>query len=152
MHLKDQAYEQVRDLVLSGELQPGDLLSERQLVQRLGMSKTPIRVALERLDRDGFLEILPQRGARIREPTAQEIVDYYDFRIALESWIVARAATTRTKRDVQKLQRIVARQERLGTGEAIVKPYTELDAEFHLALAEIAGNQEMIRTIRTQRD
>jgi DNA-binding GntR family transcriptional regulator len=152
MHLKDQAYEQLRDLVLSGELQPGDLLSERQLVQRLGMSKTPIRVALERLDRDGFLEILPQRGARIREPTASEIVDYYDFRIALESWIVTRAASERTKRDVQKLQRIVARQRKLGAGAGIVAAYTALDAEFHLALAEIAGNQEMIKTIQTQRD
>jgi DNA-binding GntR family transcriptional regulator len=154
MHLKDQAYEQVRDLVLSGELAPGDLLSERQLVSRLGMSKTPIRVALERLDRDGFLEILPQRGARIREPTEREIVDYYDFRIALESWIVKRATGHARKRDLQKLNRIVARQQKLlpGTGEAIVAPYTALDAEFHQALAETAGNAEIVKTMQTQRD
>src|SRR5262245_6882312 len=154
MHLKDQAYEQVRDLVLSGELAPGDLLSERQLVSRLGMSKTPIRVALERLDRDGFLEILPQRGARIREPSPREIVDYYDFRTALESWVVARVAREHSKRDMQRLNRILNRQRKLlpEKGEAIVKPFTELDAEFHQALAEIAGNQEMIKTIQMQRD
>src|SRR5262245_31911852 len=108
--LKDQAYEQLRALVLSGELEPGDRISERQLVARLGMSKTPIRVALERLERDGFLEIVAQSGARLRQPGIQEIVDYYDFRIALETWIVRKAAATATKRDVQQLRRLVERQ------------------------------------------
>ena len=67
--LKEQAYRQLLALLMSGELTPESSWSERSLAARLGMSKTPIRVALERLDRDGFIEILPQSGVRLRELT-----------------------------------------------------------------------------------
>src|SRR3954453_8796698 len=111
--LKEQAYQQLLDLLMSGELTPDAFWSERQLAARLGMSKTPIRVALERLDRDGFVEILPQRGVRLRELTEDEAVDHYDFRIALETWNVRRVAERVNARELRDLRRIVARQEKL---------------------------------------
>ena len=152
--LKEQAYRHLLDLLMSDEVPPGTFLSERQLVARLGMSKTPIRVALERLDRDGFVDILPQRGVRLRELTEPEIVDYYDFRIALESWVVKRVATVHDAREVRELRRIVERQRKMletGRGD-VVRRYIELDAALHQTLAEIAGNAEIIRVLETQRD
>jgi DNA-binding GntR family transcriptional regulator len=152
--LKEQAYRHLLDLLMSDEVPTGTFLSERQLVARLGMSKTPIRVALERLDRDGFVEILPQRGVRLRELTEPEIVDYYDFRIALESWVVKRVAAGAGARDVRELRRIVERQRRMldsNRGD-IVGRYIELDAALHQTLAELAGNAEIIRALETQRD
>ena len=152
--LKEQAYRHLLDLLMSDEVPPGTFLSERQLVARLGMSKTPIRVALERLDRDGFVDILPQRGVRLRELTEPEIVDYYDFRIALESWVVKRVATEHDAREVRELRRIVERQRKMletGRGD-VVRHYIELDAALHQTLAEIAGNAEIIRVLETQRD
>ena len=118
------------------------------------MSKTPIRVALERLDRDGFVEILPQRGVRLRELTEPEIVDYYDFRIALESWVVKRVAAEAATRDLRELRRIVTRQRKaLETGRGdVVARSIELDAALHQTLAEIAGNAEIVRALETQRD
>lgn len=152
--LKEQAYRHLLDLLMSDEVPPGTFLSERQLVARLGMSKTPIRVALERLDRDGFVDILPQRGVRLRELTEPEIVDYYNFRIALESWVVKRVATAHDAREVRELRRIVERQRKMletGRGD-VVRHYIELDAALHQTLAEIAGNAEIIRVLETQRD
>jgi GntR family transcriptional regulator, rspAB operon transcriptional repressor len=151
--LKEQAYRHLLDLLMSDEVPPGAFLSERQLVARLGMSKTPIRVALERLDRDGFVEILPQRGVRLRELTAPEIVDYYDFRIALESWVVRRVAAKAGAREVRELRRIVERQRKLletGGGD-VVSRYIEVDAALHQTLAELAGNAEILRALETQR-
>jgi DNA-binding GntR family transcriptional regulator len=154
--LKEQAYRQLLDLLMSGELTADAFWSERQLAARLGMSKTPIRVALERLDRDGFVEILPQRGVRLRELTETEADDHYDFRIALESWVVRRVTEKVTARDLRELRRIVARQERLlerlSTADKIVASYFELDSAFHFTLAQIAGNGEVIRAMQTQRD
>src|SRR4051812_34431946 len=140
--LKERAYQQLLDLLMSGELTPETPWSERQLAARLGMSKTPIRVALERLDRDGFVEIVPQSGVRLRELTETEAVDHYDFRIALESWVVRRAAEKITARDLRELRRIVARQQKLlepgGKPDKIVASYFELDSAFHYSLSEIA--------------
>jgi DNA-binding GntR family transcriptional regulator len=151
--LKEQAYRHLLDLLMSDEVPPGTFLSERQLVARLGMSKTPIRVALERLDRDGFVDILPQRGVRLRELTEPEIVDYYDFRIALESWVVKRVAAEAGTGEVRRLRRIVERQRKAldGRGDVVAR-YIELDAALHQTLAEIAGNAEVLRALETQRD
>ena len=151
--LKEQAYRHLLDLLMSDEVPPGTFLSERQLVARLGMSKTPIRVALERLDRDGFVDILPQRGVRLRELSEPEIVDYYDFRIALESWVVKRVASEADARDVRGLRRIVERQRKALEGRRdVVARYIQLDAALHETLAEIAGNAEILRALGTQRD
>src|SRR3954471_7533384 len=154
--LKEQAYQQLLDLLMSGELTPGTSWSERQLAARLGMSKTPIRVALERLDRDGFVEIVPQSGVRLRELTESEAVDHYDFRIALETWVVRRAAEKITARDLRALRKLVERQRKLlevaRKPEQTVASYFELDSAFHYTLAEIAGNGEICRAMQTQRD
>jgi DNA-binding GntR family transcriptional regulator len=153
--LKERAYTELLELLLSGELPAGTFVSERQLAARLGMSKTPIRVALERLDRDGFVEILPQRGVRLRELSEAEAVDHYDLRIALESWVIRRVAERATARDIRALERIVERQRKLlGPRRRVdrVAVYLELDAAFHFTLAEIAGNAEILRAMRTQRD
>jgi GntR family transcriptional regulator, rspAB operon transcriptional repressor len=159
--LKDQAFARLRALILSGELEAGTFISERQMVERLKMSKTPIRVAFERLEQDGFVEILPQRGVRVRELSEQDVVDHYDLRIALETWIVRRAARRRTPEDVEALQRRIEVQERLrrkverSTGRTRtrdVTAYSDEDARFHAMLAELAANAEVIRILANQRE
>lgn len=160
VHLKDEAFNAVRALLLSGELAPGSFVSERQLVARLGMSKTPIRVAMERLARDGFVEILPQRGVRVRELDLREIVEHYELREALEVWTVRRVAERITDQQIGDLRTLVSRQrelrERVDAGPRRPDPmtatsYIELDAELHETLAEIAGNREVARVMSTLR-
>jgi DNA-binding GntR family transcriptional regulator len=90
---------------------------------------------------------------RLRELTEPEIVDYYDFRIALESWVVKRVAAEAGAREVRELRRIVERQRKAldGRGDVVAR-YIELDAALHQTLAEIAGNAEVLRALGTQRD
>src|SRR5215218_510037 len=111
--LKEQAFQALRALILNGDLPAGSFISERQLVVQLEMSKTPIRVALERLERDGFVEILAQRGVRVRELTDAEIADHYELRGAVETWAVRRAAERRTPEDVAALRAHVAALEEI---------------------------------------
>lgn len=159
-HLKDEAFAQLRALLLSGELAPGSFVSERQLVDRLGMSKTPIRVAMERLARDGFVEILPQRGVRVRQLSLREIVEHYELREALETWTVRRVAQRITDEQIAQLRDLVSRQQELREGvdarparpaAATASRYIELDAELHETLAAIADNAEVVRVMSTQR-
>jgi DNA-binding GntR family transcriptional regulator len=158
--LKEQAYSAIREMILSGEVPAGSYVSERQMAARLEMSKTPIRVALERLAQDGFVEILPQRGVRVRALSVAEIVDHYDLRIALETWVVEAATAKATDADVAFMRARIGRQravrlqveaeteadERDGTVS-----YVEEDAELHRELATLAGNREVLRVLELQR-
>jgi DNA-binding GntR family transcriptional regulator len=158
--LRDQAYETLRAQILSGELEAGSFISERQMVQALGMSKTPIRVAFERLARDGFVEILPQRGVRVRALSTEEIVEHYDLRIALETWVARGAAAAATADVLAALDARIAAQRTLqrrvrGKGRpagAELSAYINEDAQFHAILAEAAGNAEIARVLDNQRE
>ena len=73
-----------------GVFAPNTFLSERQLVERMGMSKTPIRSALEHLESQGLVAVAPQQGIIVKELSAQEITDLFDMRSAIEPFIVSR--------------------------------------------------------------
>ncbi|WP_102127494.1 GntR family transcriptional regulator [Deinococcus planocerae] len=149
--LKDQAYERLKELVLSEALPPGGFLSERQLAARLGMSKTPVKAGLERLAHEGFLTISPQQGVVVREIPAREIVDLFDIRIALETFTVQRLAGRLTPEQAARLGANVDAQ-RGAIPQGDVRLSTALDEEFHLLLSEFLGNQEVLRVMLSLRD
>src|SRR6266567_4439531 len=84
--LKDRAYELIKQRLLNNDYPPGSFLSERQLAENLGMSKTPIKGALERLESEGFITVSPQQGIVVRELSVHEIADQYEIRGVLESY------------------------------------------------------------------
>lgn len=149
--LKERAYEQLRALVLSDELPVGAITSERQLVARMEMSKTPIRVALERLERDGLIEILPQRGVRVRALTDKEVADHFDLRIALETWVAARLAHLLSDAVRQRLHAALDEQRDALDADDLDR-FRLADADFHDLLAQLTGNDEIVRTMRVQRE
>lgn len=150
VRLKDKAYDELRRLVLSGELPAGSFISERQLVERFRFSKTPIRVALERLERDGLVEILPQRGVRVRALTDKEIADHFDLRTALESWVAIRLAGS-AEELVWTDVRAALEAQRAAVASGDIEEYAIADADFHDALAVLAGNDQVVRVMRDQR-
>ncbi len=86
----------LRDLILSGALKPGDRISELSMVERLGISRTPIRMALVRLEEEGFLEAIPSGGFAVKAFSERDIHDAIEMRGTLEGF--ARAARSRTRR------------------------------------------------------
>jgi DNA-binding GntR family transcriptional regulator len=149
--LKEQAYEELKGLIVSGELPPGTFLSERSLAARLGMSKTPIRTALERLQMERFVTISPQQGIIVRGLSLYEINDHYDLRTALETFVVSRLAGRLTPDQSVALDANL--QATAEAAEARDKPrFMALDTEFHLMLCESLGNQEILRVMEHQRD
>jgi DNA-binding GntR family transcriptional regulator len=149
--LKEQAYEELKGLIVSGELPPGTFLSERSLAARLGMSKTPIRTALERLQMERFVTISPQQGIIVRGLSLAEINDHYDLRTALETFVVSRLAGRLTPDQSAALDANL--QATAAAAEVRDKPrFMALDTEFHLMLCESLGNQEILRVMEHQRD
>ena len=141
--LKERAYHEIRELIQTGELTSESNVSERQLAQRLGMSKTPIRAALENLEMQGLVTVSPQRGILVRELSAREIAELFDVRAAIEPFIasqLARRTLTTSQRDQLKAN---LREQRLAAKAADALGATQLDIAFHRLLASLLENQEM---------
>lgn len=149
--LKEQAYAEIKTLLLDGIYAPGAFLSERRLAAQLGMSKTPIRAALERLELESFVATAPRQGIVVRELSLQEIKDHYEIRTALEGFVVGQLAGRLTEPQLAALRdNLAQQQDQLDGGAA--RTYMQLDAVFHLSLCDFLGNQEISRVMRHQRD
>jgi DNA-binding GntR family transcriptional regulator len=144
--LKDRAYERIKHRLLNDEYPPGSCLSERRLAEELGMSKTPVKAALERLGSEGFISVSPQQGIVVRELSIREIADQYEIRAALESYTLRTLAGKLTPEQVARVRANLQAQARLrGSGD--VAAGMELDAAFHIQFAEFLGNREILRVI-----
>jgi DNA-binding GntR family transcriptional regulator len=149
--LKDVAYDRLKDMIVRGEFEPGRFLSERRLAAQLDMSKTPIRSAVERLANEGLLLVSPQQGIVVAEVSFGEIIDLFEIRTALESFVVGQLAGTLTPERARRLttnldaQLAAARQ-----GDVVEN--MRLDTDFHFLLCEFQGNREITRVMWRMRD
>lgn len=149
--LKERAYELIKGRLLSDEYPPGSFLSERVLAEALGMSKTPVKAALERLEAEGYITVSPQQGIVVRELSLREIADQYEIRTALECYVLRTLAGKLTAEQVERVRAQLAVQER-HRHTAEVARAVELDAEFHIQFVEYLGNEEILRVIARLRD
>lgn len=141
--LKERAFDELKRLIQSGELAPQSILSERQLAARLGMSKTPIRAALEHLEAQGLVTVSPQRGIFVRELSARELAELFDVRAAIEPVIAEKlAASSLTNERQDALEANLREQAKAAAAEDFLAA-TQLDIAFHRLLAELLDNREM---------
>ncbi len=142
--LKQRAYEELKVRIQNATFVPGAFLSERQLAAELGMSKTPVKAALERLEAEGFVAVSPQQGIVVRDLSIHEIADQFEIRLALESFVLRSLAGK--LRDLQIAQlRDHLRQQQQAAKCVDVATSSRLDAEFHTLFCEFLGNQEILR-------
>ena len=135
----DEVYSQLKVLIMSFELFPGSRVTETDLAARFGVSRTPVREALQRLQLEGYLSVRPKQGCFIREIDIEEVDEHYQVRIALEMCAVELACTRMPDRALKDLaqQWDPARQP---TEKVEVELMAERDEGFHIALAEGSGN------------
>lgn len=103
--LGSRVHDDLRDLLISGQLSPGEKLSLRTVAVRLGVSMQPVRQAVDRLVADGALEVLPNRAIRVPVMTVGRFDEITAVRIAIEGFAAERAASQRTAGDLQAIRR-----------------------------------------------
>ncbi|WP_054948778.1 GntR family transcriptional regulator [Numidum massiliense] len=150
--LKEKAYIELRNLILKGSLEPGEFLTERSLVERLNMSRTPIRSALERLEAEGFVKQSPKQGIVVEELSIKKAVDIYDLRMALESYVGKKLAVSQLpEKGIYLLRQNLAEQKKyMETGD--YTGFVAKDYEFHLTLVRLYDNKEIINIIEQIQD
>ena len=144
--LKDRAYSELKRLIQDVTFEPGAFLSERQLAGQLGMSKTPVKAALERLEMEGFIAVSPQQGIVVRELSVHEVADQFEIRVALESHVLRSVAGRLTDEQASVLTASI-RQQKQAAKRRDVAGLVALDAEFHMLFCEFHGNREITRVM-----
>src|SRR5437763_1776767 len=140
----------LREQILAGEFKPGERMSELRLVERLGVSRTPLRLALASLEHEGLLRVLPAGGYVVREFTRADIRDAIELRGVLEG-TAARFAAERgaTRRDVRALRTINdSIQELVHRADyESFERYVDLNERFHARIVRIAASEMPQRAI-----
>jgi DNA-binding GntR family transcriptional regulator len=104
--LREHVYERLQELLISRTLAPGDHLVEERLASRLGVSRGPVREALQRLHRDGWITLRPRHGAFVNQPSPQQVVEFFEARELVERSAAQLAAQRCTAEDAGALMRI----------------------------------------------
>lgn len=140
----------LRDLILAGTLKPGERISELSVVERTGASRTPVRMALVRLEEEGLIEAIPSGGFAVKAFTEADIFDAIEVRGAMEG-LVARAAAERgaSRAALSEIKEILAETDELiAAGDLTLEHfanYVRLNARFHASLHDMSGSPVMIR-------
>lgn len=164
--LREQVYESLEELILDGRLKAGERLVESDLANRLGVSRGPIREALQHLERDGWLEVRPRQGTYVREPQQDELQDYFWARTLLEVEAAGRAARrVRTSPEaaedgLAKLRLLLTTSQELtvglpekGLGDLTPeqaerrRQYRENSRRFHYAVGELSGSPALVELL-----
>ena len=144
--LRERIYEEVVRLILSGEL-PGGWVDEKQVIERLRVSRTPFREAIGILAKGGLVEIKPYHGFYVRSFSRSETADLYELYKRLECFAVELAVPQMSDRDIRRFENILIEAvAALQRGD--VKTYAIRDREFHEGIAEQSGNSALIEALR----
>jgi len=137
--LADQVYHDIKHMILSGELQGGDRIPEESLAEQFGVSRTPVREAVRRLDEFGLVRLKPRSYAEVITLSEAEVDHVMSVREELEGLAVRELAEKATDQDVQVLTALAEKCYR-SLDEGNVAETFETDSRFHLKIAERSGN------------
>ncbi|MDQ1681360.1 MAG: hypothetical protein QOI42_2219 [Frankiaceae bacterium] len=148
--LRDVVTDAVRDHIASGLLLPGTRIREEQLAEDYGVSRVPVREALQALAREGYLVLAPRRGATVATPSPRTALEVMEIRRALEVLATRRAAASGGGPVARSLARVVEQGQRtLDAGQHRKLP--PLIDRFHALVAEASGSQELVATLSNLR-
>lgn len=144
-----KAYQEIRRRLLSGEFSPGEKLSEQDLSDRIGVSRTPVREALRLLAAECFVEIEPNRGASVIDWGRDEVEDIFEMRAMLEGFAARKAAAKASDAQIKELRAIVTKIDArlVKPGAPPMQDFLKLNSRFHESLRQASGNSRLAEII-----
>lgn len=154
----EEAYRRLRNLIFNGTLRPGEIISENSLAKRLGMSRTPVREAIHRLEQEGLIVPVSNRKKQIFVLTIKDVEEIFDLKEIIESKVARWAAEHHKPEEAEKLRTITANMKKVvldnnAASQELNDTWLELDKEYHDTLFAMARNQrakEIIRNLNQQ--
>lgn len=144
--LRDVVFNTLRQAILRGELKPGERLMEIQLANKLGVSRTPIREAIRKLELEGLVLMIPRKGAEVADITEKSLKDVLEVRRALEELSVKLTCDRITKEEMQELE-TAAENFRKTLKSKDITEIAEADVRFHDVIYNATKNQKLIQLL-----
>ena len=144
--LRDVVFNTLRQAILTGELKPGERLMEIHLANRLGVSRTPIREAIRKLELEGLVTMIPRRGAEVAQITEKSLQDVMEVRRALDALSVELACERITEKELQQLKDACEHFES-ATETKDPRKIAQADVALHDIIVEAARNQRLVQMV-----
>lgn len=149
--LRESVCESIRRAIADGSLRPGTRLMEIQLAEDLGISRTPVREAIRKLELEGIVVMIPRRGAYVADISLKDITEIYEVRISLDTLAASLAAERITDEELEEMNRQL-----LLTGQYVlagdIPKIVATDSVFHDILYRAARNERLVTMINNLRD
>jgi len=149
--LRDVVFNTLRQAILKGELKPGERLMEIALAEKLGVSRTPIREAMRKLELEGLVVMIPRRGAQVANITEKDLNDVLEVRIALENVAIEKACTRMSKEDMGRLW-LAAKEFERTMAEGNLVRLAEADVAFHEIIYRASDNKRLNQVLNNLRE
>lgn len=149
--LRDVVFNTLRQAILRGELKPGERLMEIQLANKLGVSRTPIREAIRKLELEGLVLMIPRKGAEVAEITEKNLRDVLEVRCALEELAVQLACARMDEDGISELRAAAVNFENVLESDDITK-IAQADVAFHDVIYAATDNRRLIQLLNNLRE
>ena len=147
--IRDAAYQQLKHGIITGEIPAGERIVETEYADRLHISRTPLREALRKLERDGLVEYMMRRGVIVHAFTTEDVDQIYTIRNSLEMLTLPYIIENATAEDIASLREKLAEMDRLMAADD-VEGLSPLARDFHTSLTAISGKNRILRVIEGQ--
>jgi DNA-binding GntR family transcriptional regulator len=149
--LRELVLEAIRSAIKSGILQPRERLMEIQMAEELGVSRTPIREALRKLELEGFIVMVPRKGAFVADLSFKDIADVFEIRAALEGLAAGLAAERITEEELEDMERHLV-EKQAAINQKDIARLVEVDTKFHELLYRASRNERLSVIISNLRE
>lgn len=143
MPLRDVIFTTLRDAIVTGELKPGERLMEVALAEKMGVSRTPVREAVRRLEMEGLVTMIPRKGTHVAELSVKDIMDVLEVRAALDKLATQLAAGRIRQDNIRRLESI-HRQYIVSLQKENLPGAIKKDVEFHEVIYQASGNNKLM--------
>lgn len=149
--LRDVVFESMREGIIKQILKPGERLMEIQLAEEMGVSRTPVREAIRKLELEGFVVIVPRKGAYVASISLNDIHEVYEIRAALETLAAGLAAERATSEDIEAMEKCLHR-ESLSLNSSDVIASVDADVGLHDLIYRASKNSRLLATLNNLRE
>lgn len=151
----DDAYSMIKKAISDARYAPGDFLRESRIAEDLGVSRTPVREAIRRLEAEGWLEVLPNRGARVRRWSTRDVEEIFEARLLIEPYLVGQAVPLITAEQLVELDALAERTRVIASLDQDAEPadaWFETNKRFHEILTAAAGNRRLLQSLQSMKE
>lgn len=149
--LGEMVYESLRNAIVSQVLVPGERLMETELAEEMGVSRTPVREAIRKLELEGYVVMIPRKGAYVSGLSIKDINEVFEIRSTLEALAAGLAAVRATQEEIEEMERSLVMEAHLWETSDLLKTI-ELDTRFHEMLYQVARNSRLTAMITELRE